>query len=368
MSPRRVVVVGGGIIGLSCADELARAGHDVLVCDPAPGRGATHAAAGMLAPAGEAWFGEEALLRLGLDSLERWPGFAASLEQRSGVALDLRGTGTLLVGMDRDDVADARRSCALLAACGVRAEVLDGRELRRREPSVSSRAAGGAWLSGDRHVDPRQVAAALLVVLGDRVVPHRATPVPGGVTLAYGRTVAADVVVLATGATGLPHVRPVRGEVVRVRTADAPGHVLRGRVHGQPVYVVPRTSGEVVVGATEEEHPGHAAPTLGGVARLLDAARRLLPGLDTAELVDVVARDRPGTPDNGPVLGVLAGPGPETRVVAGGHYRGGVLLAPVTAAVVRALVEQAPPPGVAAPFRPDRFDPIDPGERTQACS
>lgn len=374
MSRRDVVVVGGGIIGLSCADELLRAGHDVLVCDPAPGRGATHAAAGMLAPAGEAWFGEEDLLRLGLDSLARWPGFAASLAQRSEVALDLRGTGTLLVGMDRDDVADTRRACALLAGCGVPVEALDRGELRRREPSVSSRVTGGAWLPGDRHVDPRQVATALLTVLRDRVVRQQAAPVPGGVALADGRTLRADVVVLATGATGLAHVRPVRGEVVRVRAVDPPAHVLRARVHGRQVYVVPRSRGEVVVGATEEEHPGHAAPTLGGVARLLDAARQLVPGLDRAELVDVVARDRPGTPDNGPVLGVLAGPGPETRIVAGGHYRGGVLLAPVTAAVVRALVEQAPPPGVAAPFRPDRFDRVDRfdrfdrGERTGPCS
>lgn len=357
-----MVVIGGGIIGLSCADELQRAGHDVVVCDPAPASGATYAAAGMLAPAGEAWFGEGPLLRLGLDSLERWPEFATGLEQRSGIDVDLRSTGTLLVGMDRDDLAEVHRSCALLEGSGLRVESLDRDELWRREPGLSSRAIGGAWLPRDRHVDPRRVASALLAVLGDRVEPHRATPVAGGVALEDGRVLPVDVVVLATGASGLASVRPVRGEVIRVRTRDAPSHMVRARVHGQPVYVVPRSSGEVVVGATEEEHPGHAAPTLGGVARLLDAARQLLPGLDTAELVDVVARDRPGTPDNGPLLGVLNGPGPETRIVAGGHYRGGVLLAPVTAAVVRALVEESPPPDVANPFRPDRF------ERTTPCS
>lgn len=361
MSTRTVVVIGGGIIGLSCADELLRAGHEVTVCDPAPASGATHAAAGMLAPAGEAWFGEGALLRLGLDSLERWPGFATDLEQRSGIDVDLRSTGTLLVGMDRDDLAEVSRSCGFLEASGVRVEPLDRGGLRRREPGLSSRVTGGAWLPHDRHVDPRRVAAALLAVLGDRLVLQRATPVARGVGLEDGRVLPADVVVLATGASGLAAVRPVRGEVIRVRTRDAPSHMVRARVHGQPVYVVPRSSGEVVVGATEEEHPGHAAPTVGGVARLLDAARQLLPGLDTAELVDVVARDRPGTPDNGPLLGRLNCPGSETRIVAGGHYRGGVLLAPVTAAVVRALVEESPPPDVADPFRPDRF------ERTTPC-
>lgn len=362
MSGRTVVVIGGGLIGLSCADELIRAGHDVAVCDPAPASGATHAAAGMLAPAGEAWFGEGALLRLGLDSLERWPEFASGLEQRSGIDVDLRSTGTLLIGMDRDDLAEVGRACGLLEGSGVQVESLDREELWRREPGLSSRAAGGAWLPRDRHVDPRRVASALLAVLGERVVAQRATPVEGGVALEDGRVLPADVVVLATGADGLPSVRPVRGEVIRVLTRDAPCHMVRARVHGQPVYVVPRSSGEVVIGATEEEHPGHAAPTLGGVARLLDAARQLLPGLDTAELVDIVARDRPGTPDNGPLLGVVQSPGPETRIVAGGHYRGGVLLAPVTAAVVRALVEECPPPDVADPFRPDRF------ERTTPCS
>lgn len=356
MTGTRVVVVGGGVIGLSCAEELLRAGHDVVVCDPAPGSGATRAAAGMLAPGGEAWFGEDALLRLGVDSLARWPAFAARLEASSGVEVDLGDSGTLLVGMDRDDLADVRRCGALLEELGVRVEPLDRKQLQDREPALSSRASGGAWLPGDRHVNPRRVTDALLALLGDRVVAQTATPVTGGVVLADGRHLPADVVVLATGASGPPPVRPVRGEVVRVRTADAPLHVLRGRVHGQQVYVVPRSCGEVVIGATEEEHPGHATPTVGGVARLLDAARRLVPGLDTAELVEVLARDRPGTPDNGPLLGLLPGDGPERRVLAGGHYRGGVLLAPVTAVAVRAFVEGTSPPDTVLPFHPTRFE------------
>jgi glycine oxidase len=110
----RVVVVGGGIVGLACADELVRAGHDVRLFDPAPASGATCAAAGMLAPGGEAWFGEETLMRLGVDSLGRWPAYAAALEERSGHHLDLRATGTLLVAADRDDLAEVRRTCAFL--------------------------------------------------------------------------------------------------------------------------------------------------------------------------------------------------------------------------------------------------------------
>jgi glycine oxidase len=359
-----VVVVGGGIVGLACADELVRAGHAVRVCDPTPATGATYAAAGMLAPAGEAWFGEERLLRLGLDSLARWPAFAASLAHRAGLELDLRTRGSLLVAGDRDDLAEVHRTGSLLAGAGVRVEELDRRTLRTREPTLSSRAAGGVLLPDDHHVNPRRVAAALLEVLGDRVVRARATPTRTGVVLDDGTRLPADVVVLATGASGMPHVRPVRGEVVRVRTRDAPSRVLRARWHGERVYLVPRRHGELVIGATEEEHAagtGEPRPTLGGVTRLLQTARELAPGLDTAELLEVVARDRPGSPDNGPLLGPVARPDdhPARVLVAGGHHRGGVLLAPVTAEAIRAHVDGLEVPAAALPFTPDRFDPRD---------
>ena len=356
----RVVIIGGGIVGLACADELVRAGHDVRLFDPAPASGATYAAAGMLAPGGEAWFGEEALLRLGVDSLERWPAYAAGLEERSGRRVDLRAAGSLLVAADSDDLAEVRRSCALLEANGVRADEVDRKTLRGHEPTLSGRVAGGALLPDDCHVNPRRVAEALLVVLGERVVRARATAAPDGVVLDDGSRITADVVVLATGAVAMPHVRPVRGEVIRVRSRDAPSRVLRGRVHGERVYVVPRADGELVIGATEEEHPageGLPLPTVGGVARLLEAARALVPGLDSAELLEVVARDRPGSPDNGPLLGPVASPGPARVLLAGGHHRGGVLLAPVTAATLRAHVEGLDVPHAARPFTPDRFEP-----------
>ncbi len=364
---RRVVVVGAGIIGLSCADRLQRAGHDVLVCDPDPGGGATHAAAGMLAPAGEAWFGEEGLLRLGMASLDLWPDVAASLEERSGVEVDLRDTGTLLVAADRDDLAEVKRSCAVLESCGLGADLLDGRDVRAHEPRLAPGVTGGALLTADRLVDPRQVTRALVRLLGERVVRQPAATTDDGVVLGDGSRRSADVVVLATGAVGMRHVRPVRGEVIRVRTTDPPTRMIRARMHGDRVYLAPRSSGEVVIGATEEEHPaedGRPAPTLGGVARLLENARALVPGLDTAELVDVVARDRPGTPDNAPIIGPVPSPGQTAHLVAAGHHRGGVLLAPLTAAVVQAYVEGTPVPEVARPFTANRFD----GKAELTCS
>ena len=309
----RVRVLGAGIIGLSCADELARRGHDVVVFDPDPARGASYAAAGMLSPSSEVWHGEEALLDLGLRSMALWQGYAA------GLGVRLHTTGTLLVGTDRGDVQQVERQCALLLDRGVEVDLLDRRELRRREPLVGARVTGGAWLRDDHSVDPREVLAALLARTA--VVTESAAP--------------CEVTIVATGAR-LPEpfthlVRGVRGEVIRARGESLPAHTVRGWVHGDPVYVVPRPSGEVVIGATSEEHDTGPVVTVAGVARLLQSARELVPALDRAELVEAIARDRPGTADNLPLVGPSEVDG---IVLAAGHFRHGVLLAPLTAQLV----------------------------------
>ncbi|WP_248580670.1 FAD-dependent oxidoreductase [Nocardioides sp. InS609-2] len=308
----RVLVRGAGIIGLACADELLRRGHDVQVVDPAPGRGASYAAAGMLSPAAEVWHGEEALLGFGMRSLALWP----TLAERLGVPL--RCGGSLLVGHDAGDVQLVERQVSLLQGLGADATRLTSRDLRDREPRLSARVVGGALLADDLSVDPRAVVAALL---------SRVPVQPEATT--------ADVTVLATG-TRLPTpysrlVRGVRGEILRARTEDPPERVVRGWVQGEPVYVVPRDGGEVVIGATSEEHDGDPVVTLGGVLRLLGAARTLLPELERAELVEALARDRPGTADNLPLVGPTHEPG---VLLAAGHFRHGVLLAPLTARLI----------------------------------
>ncbi|MDO7868878.1 glycine oxidase ThiO [Nocardioides jiangxiensis] len=320
----KVRVLGAGVIGLACAWELTRRGHTVEVVDPAPGAGASHAAAGMLCPAGELWHGEEDLWRLGRESAALWPAFASQL------GVEVHRTGTLLAGADAGDLQEIDRQLALLAAAGTVVEPLGRRELQATEPGLG-RVAGGALLPEDHSVDPRSVVAALLArvpVTRSSVGLHVADP-------AY------DVTVVATG-SDLPEpfahlVRPVRGEILRVRTDDAPRHVVRGLVHGEPVYVVPRAgSDEVVIGATSEEHDGPAVVTVEGVHRLLDAARQLLPSLDRAAFVEAIARNRPGTRDNLPLVGPS---GVDGVVLAAGHYRHGVLLAPLTARLVADQLE-----------------------------
>lgn len=353
----KVAVIGAGIVGLACAEELVRAGHDVRLFDPDPGAGATRAAAGMLAPAGEAWHGETELLRLGVASARLWPQYAARLHAASGLDVDLRTAGTLLVGQDHDDLQQVRRTLEVLEAEGLAFRELDRREAGAEEPTLS-RVAGAALLPDNLNVNPRRVVRALLHLLGERVVRARATPGDVGVRVADCTRVACDAVVVATGVEAralVPAVRPVKGETIRLRAADPPTRVLRARVHGEPVYVVPRAGGEVVVGASEEEHDTEPAANLGTVVRLLHAARTLVPGLETSAVLEITARHRPGTPDNGPLIGPVDGPGPVRRILAVGHYRGGVLLAPLTAQVVRAHVEGAEVPAVARSFEAGRF-------------
>lgn len=359
----RVAVIGAGIVGLACAEELVRAGHDVRLFDPDPGGGATRAAAGMLAPAGEVWHGETNLLRLGVASARLWPQYAARLHAASGLDVDLRTAGTLLVGQDHDDLQHVHRTLEVLEAEGLAFRVLGRREARAEEPTLS-RVAGAALLPEDHHVNPRRVAGALLRLVSEHLVRTRAALTPTGVVTADGRSHPCDAAVVATGAEarGLVRaVRPVKGETIRLRAADPPTRVLRARVNGEAVYVVPRADGEVVVGASEEEHDTEPHASLGTVVRLLHAARTLVPGLETADVLEITARNRPGTPDNGPLLGPAEAPGPLRVVLAVGHYRGGVLLAPLTARVVRAHVEGGEIPSLARPFTPARFaaDPTD---------
>jgi glycine oxidase len=361
----RIAVIGAGVIGLACAHELVAAGHTVSVFDASPAEGATHAAAGMLSPAGEAWHGEDALLRLGLASAAMWTEYAGRLSTSSGVGVHHRTAGTLLVGHDRDDLHAVMRTMDLLSRHGVETERLDRDELLEREPALSSRVAGGVFLPGDHSVHPRRVADALLAMISDRLTRANAKPyiVDGicrGVVTDHDSIASADVVVLATGhrldeLLPGPHgvVRPVRGEIIRAHTDDPPSRTIRASIHGRPVYVVPRAHGEVVIGATSEEHAGEPIPTVGGALRLLEDARALVPTLEAAGILDITCRIRPGTPDNGPLVGPTSAPG---LLVAGGHYRGGVLLAPITAAAIRAYVEGTDVPDVARPFHPNRFD------------
>ena len=361
----RVVVVGGGAIGLSIAWRAATRGMAVTVIDPEPGRGASGVAAGMLAPVTEVHYGEEALLALNLESARRYPRFVADLEAASGIRTGYRASGTVAVARDADDLAALDELVDYQRGLGLDVERLRSRELRRLEPGLAPGVRGGAVVTGDHQVDPRRLVAALLSACRRAGVTLRREPAADirrrSVILSGGEAVDGDAVVVAAGAwssglQGLPAelaalVRPVKGQIVRLRGAGAPA--ISRNVRGAEVYLVPRIEGEVVVGATVEERGFDVEVTAGAVHALLRAAIELVPGVTELSLVETAAGLRPGTPDNAPLLGTTAG---DDLVLATGHYRNGILLAPVTADAVAELLATGVAPGEIVAFSPRRFE------------
>jgi glycine oxidase len=364
-----VVVAGGGLIGLSVAWRAAQQGLSVTVVDDAPGGGASRAAAGMLAPVSEAGYGEEALLRLCQASLERYPAFLADLAAATGTQVALRPAGTLVVGFDGDDARALTDLHRFHVELGLEVHRLTGREARRREPSLTPRVRTGVHVAGDLSVDPRELHPVLVAAAegaGVQMVRARATGLltsggrACGVALDDGRELRAGTVVLALGAhsgalPGAPAVpvRPVKGQILRLRgAAGLLDGTVRALVRGRSVYLVPQGDDGLVVGATVEERGFDATVTAGGVHDLLHDAIEVVPGVTELELVETLARWRPGTPDNAPVLGATGLPG---LVLATGHHRNGVLLTPLTGELLAELLVSGETPALAAPFDVARF-------------
>lgn len=355
------VVVGGGAIGLACAWRLAQRGLSVLVAErDRPGAGASGVAAGMLAPVTEAEFGEEALLRANLASAAAWPGFAAELAEVTGMATGYRESGALVVAADRDDAEELRRLHAFQERLGLGAEWLAPRAARRLEPRLSPRIGGAIHAPQDHQVDPGALVVALASA-AERAGAEIACGLDvtavetGAVDTAAGR-IAADRVVIAagcwSGALAEVPVRPVKGQVLHCNTRG--GERLCERLVRTPrCYVVDRGDGRVVIGATVEERGFDTDVTAEGVFRLLEAAREVLPDVEELTFEGAAAGLRPGTPDNLPLVGPAETDG---VVLATGHYRNGVLLAPLTANAVAAAVLGEEPPDEAVALSPARFE------------
>ena len=369
-----VVVVGGGVIGLTIAWRTAQRGLSVTVVDPEPARGATWAAAGMLAPVGEVWYGEESLLALNLRSAAAYPGFVAELEAAAGREVGYRTTGTLLVARNGDDNAVLDELYRFQQQLGLSVRRLRSRECRAAEPALAPSLRGGILVEGDHQVDNRALVEALVSACeraGVGFVAERAGIAESGGVATGVRTergeIGAGTVVLAAGCwsaavAGLPPearvpVRPVKGQLLHLR-GPADRRLLTMTVQGSEVYLVPRADGRLVVGATVEELGFDTTVTAGAVGDLLRAARELVPGVAELELTEVAVGLRPGSPDNAPLLGRSA---LEGLVVATGHYRNGILLAPVTGAAIAEVVVSGEVPEEIAPFSPLRFSPVEVG-------
>ncbi len=365
-----VAVIGGGLIGLSIAWRLARAGRTVTVLERETiGAGASLAATGMLAPAAEHEPGSDPLLPLALDSLRLWPGFRDALEAESGRTIDYRADGTLVLAVGRDEVERLRFRYDLQRRSGLDATWLPGSEVRRLEPGLRPSVTAGIHCPLDHQVDPRLVMEALTeacrragVILVERTAVTTLDWSGGRVTgiRAGDRVVAAETVILASGAwsgeggllpdaLALP-VRPLKGQSLALRTTARTGTLAR-MVWTEQVHMAPKSDGQLIVGATVEDCGFRPGVTAGGLYALLEGARRVLPGIEEMEVEAVWSGYRPTSDDDAPILDTIA-PG---LVAATGHHRNGYLLAPITAEAIAALVLHGALPEVARPFTRLRF-------------
>jgi glycine oxidase len=351
-----IVVVGAGIIGVGVAYELARRGARVTVLDPrAPGQGASQASAGVLAPYIEAP-AHGALRDLAVESLGLYDEFVARVASDARTEVEYRHTGTIDVALDADEAERLKTTAGLLETLGVRTEWREGADIFRLAPSIAPAATGALFIPDHALVSAPGLVRALVLAgeargvtyrggtrvtkvtrHGDRLSVHIAGVASdtGSATSGAAETLGADNVVIAAGswsgqidtgdAPAVP-VRPVRGQLLHLAWRAAPlAHVL----WGARCYMVPWQDGTVLVGATVEEVGFAEDVTVAGVHTLLSAAAELVPDTMSARFKEARVGLRPASSDTVPVIG----PSPEMPGLfyATGHYRNGILLAPLTA-------------------------------------
>ena len=376
MAQKRVLIVGGGAIGLAIGWRLARAGLAVALFDrDRVGHSASWASAGMLSPLAEVQFEEEDLLHLGLKGLSVYPEFVGELEAETGCCVGYRRDGVLIVGITQDDLEYLKFRYRYQRDLGLPVTYLSGDEAREREPHLSAQVSAAVWCPGDHQVDNRRLVMALkkgLVAAGGEVFEEmgvdellidgtRVRGVRVGEEIFEG-----DTVVLASGCwsrliPGLPDcvrppVRPVRGQIMRLTMTEdfaLNTMVWYSRVATSTVaYLVPKDNGHLVLGATSEEMGFDEDVTAGGMFELLRAAWEVLPGVYDLPLIESAAGLRPGSRDDAPILGETP---IEGLIMATGHYRKGILLTPLTALSIAEVILEGRTPALIRPFGIDRF-------------
>ena len=377
MKNKKILIIGGGVIGLGIGWQLAKAGATVTIYDRAEaGRAASWAAAGMLAPLAEAHTEEPELLKLGCQSLARYPQWVRELEADAEMSVGYRVEGTLIVGLEPDDAHQLRHLYTAQQDLGLDVEWLTGREAREIEPILSPRVTAAIRCESDHQVDNRLMVKALQRAYqrcGGVLHENNAiesinikNSVVTGVQVHGSGEQNADVIVLSAGCEsaqiqGLPDairppVRPVKGQMLALQmeagiTVKNVIRTVRAR-YPTSVYLVPRTDGRLIVGATSEEMGFDTRLTAGGVFELLRGAWEAVPGVYELPLLETWTGLRPGSRDNAPILGKTP---IENLIYATGHYRNGILLTPITAYEIAKLILTGETSTTIVPFRLDRF-------------
>jgi len=366
----KAIIVGAGIAGLAIGWRLAQAGTEVEIYDRGlAGRGATWAAAGMIAPSAELRGESEELAQFARRSRAAWPGFAAELEAESACTIGYSEPGSLIMAFDDARAHVLEQRAGRLTSSGVAAEWLAPPLLRKREPLLSSELRGALHIPDDAQVDNRLAGEALRIALARRnIVVRENTEVRGlliaeervrGVMCAGG-AVPGDAVIVASGAwlnafggatAELPPVTPVKGQMVAVQPSEEVS-LPRQLLWGENVYLVPR-GGRVLIGATVEDAGFDTSVSREACSRLVSAATRIVPALAGWRISEMWAGLRPRAPDGAPVIGACAVKG---LYVAGGQFRNGILFAPAVADAMRRIVLTSQPVSEIRSFDPARFN------------
>lgn len=369
-----VAIAGGGLIGTSIALELALAKLRVIVLDKQePGREASWAAAGMLSPGPDSRRALP-LVPLGKESLRRYPDFVAQIESISGQRIPYDSNGTLELFFGASAVSHRDQLLRQHAALGLGAEAISLAAARDLEPSIGSEVGAIAWLPNEQTIEPRALVPAVIAACKRSGVEFRSSrPVTSlmingtscdGVT-AGGEDITARYVVIAAGGF-CGEIENGAGRSTRIIANVAPTHPVRGQmlalrhtnVHltrvlrSERAYLVPRLDGRLIAGSTLENAGFDKRVTPEGMRKILDGVREMVPALHDSEIVESWAGLRPGTPDELPIIGKTSAEG---LLIATGHYRNGVLLAPATAAIIRDLIVSGKPNFAIEPFSPLRF-------------
>ena len=361
-----VIVVGGGVIGVSIALELAAQKLGVVVLDrQQPGREASWAAAGMLSPGPDS---PDALplVPLAKESMRLYPEFMASVEELSGRTTAFARKGVIEVFTAPHGESERDKMVAEYLALGLAIEPVAPDVARKAEPALGPAVRAAAWLPQEATLDPRMLMDALLAAAGVRGVEIQAdSPVDGVVldgnhctgVVTRGTNISAKCVVVAAGCFSgaidwlgrYAPARPIRGQLLALESKNVPlGRTLRS----SKAYLVPRPNGRIIAGSTLEDAGFEKHVTPAGVRKILDGVLELAPAFANAQLVDAWAGLRPGTPDHLPILGPTDIRGLH---IATGHYRNGILLAPATAKLLSRWILGGKPELDTERFSPLRF-------------
>ena len=363
-----VVIIGGGVIGLTIARALALRGvRDVCLVERAGlGTEASFAAAGMLLPQVEAATKHD-FFTLACRSRDLYASFAAALHDETGIDVELDTTGTLYLALNDDDQEEIEKGYYFQSRDGLPVELLSGKAARELEPCISDSALGALLFPQDIQVENRRLLSALanrvnhlgLTVLTETnvdslIIEHNRLT---GVQTSRG-AISCPIAVVAAGAwAGFvkhthPPIEPVRGQMVCL---EAKPQLTRHIIFSRRGYLVPRRDGRLLAGSTSEQAGFAKCVTAGGISKILQNAHEISPAISKLPIVDTWAGLRPRSPDDLPVLGPCVEI--DGLFYATGHYRNGILLAPITGELIsEAIVEGIKSP-LLAPFSPVRFLP-----------